>query len=286
VRACKVGVSAATGPAWRVAIVLAMAALFPPPSFAAAASPAGADRLDVIRQRGSLRVAVLHEYPWLKQTATGGPDPFEGAAWLLAREYARRLGVRLQTVPVTFADKVTVLAEDRADITIAPLLRTAAREAMVDMVSYSTAAHCVFGRADNPKLADVSTLDNLNRPDITIGVIAASPQGAWLRQRLPAATLDEVPGSIAELATAEIIAGRADVAPIDKFFFAGLSRSVPGLVSIPRGGACLDSEELSIPIAMAVAKGQPAFLTWLRNVTEDARPAVAAEHARVVRAGP
>lgn len=202
------------------------------------------------------------------------------------RSHARRLVVRLETVPVTFVDKVTVLEADRADITIAPLLRTVTREAMVDMISYSTAAHCVFGRADNPKLAGASALNDLNRPDITIGLITASPQGAWLRQRLPKSKVDAVPGSIADLATAEIMAGRADVAPIDKYFFAGLSRRIPGLVTIPRGDACLASEELSIPIAMAVAKGQPAFLTWLRSAAEEVQPELAAEHARVVAAGP
>lgn len=276
-------VSEVRGHARHAAAVLLATAVF---SVGAAPAPASTERLDAIRHRGSLRVAVLDEFPWLQQMAPGGPQPFEGSAWLLAREYARRLGVRLETVPVTFDDKVTVLEADRADITIAPLLRTVTREAMVDMISYSTAAHCVFGRADNPKLAGASALNDLNRPDITIGLITASPQGAWLRQRLPKSKVDAVPGSIADLATAEIMASRADVAPIDKYFFAGLSRRIPGLVTIPRGDACLASEELSIPIAMAVAKGQPAFLTWLRSVAEEVQPELAAEHARVVAAGP
>ena len=273
--------------AFRMAVAVMVAGvMLAAPAGGAVASPPGADRLDTIRQRGTLRVAVLDEYPWLKQTAAGSPDPFEGAAWYQAREFARRLGVRLQTVAVTFDDKVAVLDADRADITIAPLLKTAAREAVVDMIPYSMAAHCVFGRADNPKLARANALDDLNRSDITIGVIAGSPQGAWLRQRLPLAKLDAVPGSIADLATAEIVAGRADVAPIDKYFFAGLSAQVAGLITLPRADACMASEELSIPIAMAVAKGQPVFLAWLRSVAAQIKPEVDAEHARVVNAGP
>ena len=294
----KMKTSTALGDAWRfldrrirrtpatAVTVLLSCAVLSASSAAAQTPPVSGNRLDTIRHRGTLRVAVLDEFPWLKQMAPGAPEPFEGSAWLLAREYARRLGVRLETVPVTFDDKVSILDADRVDITIAPLLRTASREAMVDMISYSMAAHCVFGRADNPKLAQATALDDLNRRDITIGLIAASPQGAWLQQRLPMAKVDAAPGSIADLATAEIMAGRADVAPIDKFFFAGLARRVPGLITIPRGAACLASEELAIPIAMAVAKGQPAFLTWLRSVAEEVQPKLAAEQARVVAAGP
>lgn len=50
------------------------------------------------------------------------------------------------------------------------------------------------------------------------------------------------------MATDEIVLGRADVAPIDKFFFAGLAKKVPGLVPFPK--AHLTSQEL--PLAYQV----------------------------------
>ena len=247
--------------------------------------PGASKRIDAIKRRGVLRVAVLDEYPWLKRNMAGGSAPFQGPAWRLAEEYAKRLGVRIQTVEVEFANKVSILADEGADITIAPLLRTSAREQIVDMISYSKAAHCAFGRADNPKVARAATLDDLNRPDITVGSIENTPQSAWLRGRLPKAQSRTVPGNIADLATEEVLSGRADVAPIDKFFFAGLARRVPGLVSVPRGGACLASGELPFAIAMAVSKGQPEFTAWLRGVAEAIKPQVEAEQARVTKAG-
>ena len=276
----------------KVLVALLTVALLAPataarPSPVPAAPPtAASDRIDAVRQRGTLRVAVLDEFPWLMATPPGSPEPFQGAAWLLAKTYADRLGVQLQTVPVGFDDKVAVLADDRADITIAPLLRTPERERTVDFIPYSMAAHCVFARADNPKIAGAQTLDDLDRSDIVIGAIAHTPQGAWLTRRLPRAKSREVAGSLADLATDEVVAGRADVAPIDKFFFAGLAKRVPGLVTIPRGEACATSRELSIPIGMASAKGQPAFLRWLRAVAKARRPETEAEQARVVAAGP
>ena len=247
--------------------------------------PGASQRIDAIRRRGALRVAVLDEYPWLKRNPEGAGAPFQGPAWVLAEEYARRLGVRLETVEVKFANKVSILDTDGADITIAPLLRTPAREQAVDMISYSMAAHCVFGRADNPKVSRAVTLDDLDRTDITIGSIENTPQGTWLQSRLPKAQSRAVPGNIADLATDEVVSGRADVAPIDKFFFAGLAKRVPGLVTVPKGDACLASNELPFAIAMAVGKGQPAFIAWLRDVAQAIKPQVEAEQARVTKAG-
>ncbi len=244
--------------------------------------PGASSRIDAIKQRGSLRVAVLNEYPWLKQNRDGGSPPFEGAAWRLAEEYAKLLGVQLETTPVSFDDKVSVVTSGGVDITVVPLLVTPERERTLDFVIYSKAAQCLFGRADNPKLAHATAIDDLNRSDITIGFIADTPQGAWLQGRLPSAGHDGIPGNVADVAVDEIVSRRADVAPIDQYFFAALAKKTPGLVTIPKGGACLASQELTIPIGMAVAKGQPAFIEWLRAVATAIKPQVDAEHAKVV----
>ena len=157
------------------------------------------------------------------------------------------------------------------------------REKVVDMIGYSASAHCVFGLADNPKVAAAERIDDLDQPTVTIGFITGTPQGAWLQKRLVRAARDGVPGNLADLATGEILAHRADVAPIDKFFFSDLRKKVPGLASVPKD--CLASQELPIPIGMAIDKDQPAFLPWLRAVAADIKPAVDADMADAVRAG-
>ena len=246
--------------------------------------PGASSRIDAIRQRGALRVAVLNEFPWLIQNAPADAVPFHGPAWRLAENYARRLGVRIETTPVSFDDKVSILAGGTVDIAIVPLLVTPEREAVVDMIRYSASAHCVFGLADNPKVAAADRLDDLDQPAVTIGFIDGTPQGAWLQKRLSRAAQDGVPGNLADLATGEILAHRADVAPIDKFFFPGLQKKVPGLASVPKD--CLASQELPITIGMAIAKGQPAFVDWLRAVAAAAKPEVDAEMAKTIEAGP
>lgn len=246
--------------------------------------PGASSRIDDIKRRGTLRVAILDEYPWLKENTGSVGAPFEGPAWRLAEEYAKRLGVKLETIPVNFDNKISVLASNQVDITIAPLLATPEREKIVDLIRYSMSAQCLFGRADNPKVARANSIDDLNRSDVTISYITGSPQGVWLQKRLPNTVRRDVPGNLADVPVEEILSRRADVATIDKFFFAALAKKTPRLVSIPKGDACLNSQELSIPIGMAIDKNQPAFLAWLRAVADEIKPQVEAEQVRVEKA--
>ena len=248
--------------------------------------PSVSSRIDAIRQRGSLRVAVLNEYPWLKQT-NGEEAPFEGPAWRLATEYASRLGVKLETVPVSQDAKVPVLSTGKVDITVAPLLETPARDKIVDFVPYSVSAQCLFGLADNPKVAAASSIDDLNRSDVTVAYTTGTPQGAWVQGRLPQAAFLAVPvdpGS-PDVSTKQILSHQADVTTIDKFFFDGVAKKVPGLVTVPRGAACLASQEMPIPVGLGIDKHQPEFLKWLRAVADEIKPQVVAAEARVEKAG-
>ena len=248
--------------------------------------PGVSGRIDAIRQRGSLRVAVFNEYPWLKQTA-GGNAPFEGPAWRLAEEYASQLGVRLETIPVSRDGRIPILSTGKVDITIAPLLETPDRDKLVDFISYSTSAQCLFGLADNPKVASAGSIDDLNRPDVTVAYTTGTPQGAWVQGRLPRAVFLGVPvdpGS-PDVSIKPILSHQADVTMIDKFFFDGIAKKVPGLVTLPRGATCLASQEMPIPVGLGIAKRQPEFLSWLRAVTEEIKPQVVAAEARVERAG-
>ncbi|MFT4507107.1 substrate-binding periplasmic protein [Caballeronia sp. 15711] len=264
-----------------VALVFAMAWS----STGAAAAEPSTGGIDAIRQRGVLRVAVLDEFPWLKERHGAG-EPFEGSAWMIAKEAARRLHVQLVTVHVGFDDKLRILDESRADATIAPLIATTERTRQYGVVVYSQASQCLFGRADDPKLSGARSLDDLNRPDVTIAVVKDAPQGRWLRTRLPSTKVIEVPGNITTVPTAEIVAGRANVATIDQYFFAATSRSTPGLASLPFGTSCLDSHELTLPIGLAVPKDRTDLKVLFTHIVADSRARLASEQRRVVAAGP
>src|SRR5208282_2243685 len=143
-----------------VPAVAADTSLPPPPA------PGKSKMVDAIKQRGVLRVAAIGEFPWLPENTSGQGAQFSGPAWILAETYAKLLGVKLQVIPVSHETKVPILASGQADISIAPLSETPARDKVIDFVNYSKSSLCLFGLASNPKLKDIKTVDDLNRPDI------------------------------------------------------------------------------------------------------------------------
>jgi len=84
-------------------------------------APGASPRIDAIKKAGVLRVGVLANAPWLVENTTGKGDAWSGPAWMLANEYAKRLGVKLEAIPVSHETKVPVLASNQVDISVTPL---------------------------------------------------------------------------------------------------------------------------------------------------------------------
>ncbi|MCW8207277.1 ABC transporter substrate-binding protein [Verminephrobacter aporrectodeae subsp. tuberculatae] len=263
---------------WCLAGLCAVAQAQPAP--AAGASP----RLDAIRKAGALRVGVLQNAPWLVENTTGSGAPWSGPAWLLAEEYARLLGVRLRTVAVSHETKVPVLAANQVDMTISPLGETPQRLNVVDFVTYSTTSVCMFGRADNAPFAQAASVDDLNRPEVTIAYFTGSAEEGWIRTRFPRAQLRAVASSGATAPVEEIMARRADAAPINRVSWVGLQRKVKGLAALPKENNCQSSAEKASPVGLAVDKNQPVYLDWLRQVARAHQARLNADEARMVQA--
>ena len=201
----------------------------------------------------------------------------------MAKEYATRLGVKLETVPVSHETKVPILATGQVDMTIAPLSVTDARKKVVDFVVYSKSTLCFFGKSDNPKLAKIGKVDDLNTPDISIAYFTGTPPETWLPTRLPKAAAKGVQGSGANAPIDEIMSGRADVAPIDTAAWVDMAKKVPGLVVFPKGDECLTKGEFPTDVGMAIDKNQPEFLKWMTAVYALVKDQVAAEELRVLK---
>ena len=73
-------------------------------------APAASPRIDAIKKAGVLRVGVLANAPWLVENTSGSGEAWSGPAWVLANEYAKRLNVKLEAIPVSHETKVPVLA--------------------------------------------------------------------------------------------------------------------------------------------------------------------------------
>ena len=74
--------------------------------------PGASPRIDAIKKAGALRVGVLANAPWLVENTSGQGEAWSGPAWLLAQEYAKRLNVKLEAIPVSHETKVPVLASN------------------------------------------------------------------------------------------------------------------------------------------------------------------------------
>src|SRR5581483_6241127 len=157
---------------------------------AASGAPAGpppenSPRVKAIKQRGTLRVGAIGEFPWLPENTSGSGDKFSGPAWILANEYAKRLGVKLEVVPVSHETKVPVLASNQVDITIAPLSETPARDKVIDFIIYSKSALCYFGLSNNPKLQNVNKPEDINRSDLTLAYFQGTPPETLIPPKYP-----------------------------------------------------------------------------------------------------
>lgn len=245
--------------------------------------PTNSPRIDAIRKSGELRVGVLNNAPWLNENTSGDDKPaWNGPAWMLASEYARLLGVKLRPVPVSHETKIPVLASNQVDMSITPLAETPERMKVVDFVIYSNTSVCMFGRAGNDKLTKINTVDGLNSPDITIAYFTGGAEENWVKVRFPKAKLRGVSSSGATAPVEEIMAKRADVAPINRVSWVSLSHKVSGLMAYPKENNCQGSQEKASPVGLAIDKNQPVYLAWLRQVEKTMQAKLTADESNVV----
>jgi polar amino acid transport system substrate-binding protein len=272
---------------WKHAALVLAVLLVPVWALAQTAVPAAGQskKIDEIKKRGVLRVAVIGEFPWLPENTSGSGPKFSGPAWILAEEYAKRLGVKVDTIAVSHETKVPILASGQADLSIAPLSVTETRLKVVDFVVYSKSSICYVGLASNPKLSNVKSMDDLNRDDLTMAYFTGSAPEPFLPKRFPKLKLRAIQGSGANVPLEEILSKRADVAPLDAIATPKLAKEVQGLRFIPAGDDCLRSNEMATPVGLALAKGDPAFLNWLTAVEKEIHKRLEDEEIRITKEG-
>jgi len=264
------------------AAIFAALALAWPAAAQEVPQPGASPRIDAIRKAGALRVAVLANAPWLIENTTGAGEHWSGPAWVLAGEYAKRLGVKVDPILVSHETKIPVLAANQADISITALAETPERDKVVDFVLYSNTSVCMFGRADDPRFARAKTVDDLNQPDVTIAYFIGGAEEGWVKERFPKAKFLGVANSGATAPLEDIMARRADAAPINRIPWVPMNRKVKGLAVLPSANNCQDSKEKAQPVGVAIDKNQPAFLAWLRAVEKSIHPRLEAAEQKVI----
>jgi polar amino acid transport system substrate-binding protein len=269
--------------AWKGLIALVALMVVALPAAAQDVPPSGkSPRIDAIKKAGVLRVGVLANAPWLIENTTGSGEHWSGPSWDLAKEYAKRLDVKLEPVLVSHETKIPVLAANQVDISITALAETPERIPVVDFILYSNTSVCMFGRTDNPKFANAQTVDDLNTPDVTIAYFIGAAEEGWVKQRFPKAKFLGVANSGATAPLEDVMAKRADAAPINRIPYVPMSRKVKGLASLPKENNCQSSTEKAQPVGVAIDKNQPEFLAWARAVEKAIHSQLAASEQAVI----
>ncbi|MDO8249767.1 MAG: transporter substrate-binding domain-containing protein [Rhodoferax sp.] len=247
-------------------------------------APGASARIDAIRKAGVLRVGVVNNPPWLAQNTTGEGEAWSGPSWLLGKEFAKLLGVQMVPVPVSHETKVPALIANQMDIMIGPLNQNAERAKIIDFVTFSSTGVCMFGRADNPKFTNAKTLDDFNKPDITMAYFSGAGEEPLVREQFSKAKLRGVSNSGSVAPIEEVLAGRSDVAPLNRMLWPNISKKVKGLAVFPKENNCQDSKIFEIKTGMGVDKNQQVYVEWLREVEKRMQPALAAEEVRMTQA--
>jgi polar amino acid transport system substrate-binding protein len=268
----------------RGALLAATFAAFGPAALAQTPPAPGASaRVDAIRKAGVLRVGVVNNPPWLVQNTSGDGEDWSGPSWTLGKEFAKLLGVKMVPVPVSHETKVPALVANQMDIMIGPLNQTAERAKIIDFVTFSSTGVCMFGRADNPKFTSAKTLEDFNKPEITVAYFSGAGEEPLVHQQFPKAKLRGVANSGSVAPIEEVMAGRSDVAPLNRMLWPNINRKVKGLAVFPKENDCQDSKIFELETGMGVAKEQQVYLDWLRAVAQRMQPALTEEERRMTR---
>jgi polar amino acid transport system substrate-binding protein len=183
---------------------------------------------------------------------------------------------------VSHETKVPVLASNQVDMTVSPLSVTPERLKVIDFVTYASTSLCVFGRADNPKVANAKSIDDFNKEGVVVAYYTGGGEEHWVKTRFPNATLRGVSTAGTAAPVEEIMAKRADVTPINRIPWVALNKKVKGLKALPEGNNCQDSKEMGTDIGSAIDKNQPEFLAWLNAVRDRMQKQLVAEETQMV----
>ncbi len=212
----------------------------------AAPQPARADALSDITARGTLRVAVPQDFPPFGSVSTDMTP--QGYDVDVAGLIAGKLGVKVELVPVTSANRIPYLQTNKVDLVISSLGKNPDREKVID---FSTAYAPFFNGVFAPDSVTVKEAKDL--AGMTVGVTRGAVEDLELTKIAPADTTIKryednngtisafLSGQVATVATGNVVAAailerNPPKRPELKFLiknspcFVGLNKNEPALL--------------------------------------------------------
>ncbi len=215
------------------------------------ALPAAAgERLDAIKDRGTLRVAGVVYEPLMIRKADGS---FVGFDVDLLTRFSEKIGVKLEVVDAGWDTAVAGLTTAKWDV-VPAICITDKRKEVVDFTEpYIDLGGAFIVAANNPK--NLQTVEDLDKPEIVFADVAGGWGEDFARKAAPNAEHKLFPQATDADITQEILSGRADVAVMNTPITTGLIRKQFGeqIRFIPGWDQPLDID--SCPVGYALPKG-------------------------------
>jgi polar amino acid transport system substrate-binding protein len=216
---------------------------------------APADIAPVLAPNGVLRVGVYPGSPTslVRDAKTGEA---KGVSVDVGRELARRLGARYEQVEFQrVAEVIDGIKAGKADFTITNASPARARD-----VDFSQPVLAIELGYLAPPGSSVTSVADVDRPGVRIGVTEGSTSQRTLNERLKNATLVAAPNM---KAAAEMLKGRQlDAFATNKAILFELSDNVPG-------SHVLDGRWGVEHLAVAIPKGRERGATYIKSFVED-----------------
>jgi polar amino acid transport system substrate-binding protein len=212
------------------------------------------DTLATIRTRGTLRVGVVANEPFVMRDASG---ELAGFSIDLGRQLAADMGVEVEFVPTSWSQVIPDLIDRHFDVAATGLWITPSRALVVNFTDATSvgAMHLIASKS----LAGTKTsVADFNAPDVRLVVMAGTSQEGIAARTFPKATLIKVQADADPLAP--VLEGKAH----------GVIVTTPSPQLVVRQAPDRLVQPLEQPLqvtrsAMAVRKGDADFLNFLNS---------------------
>ena len=211
-----------------------------------------ADSLDDVLESGTLRVGVSLYEPWVMKNKEG---QLYGYEIQVAQQLAKDLAVEIEYKIVEWEDLIPSLKNNDIDVIISGMAITPKRALHVNFSNpYGHSGVSVAANIEKTK--DINSLQELNSPKVTLGVVSKSVSEPVANQVFANANIKSFTKSedAVDALLNNSIHALIEASPVPKF----LALEHPSKVDVP-----LNKPLLSYKAGMAVNKGEQDFLNYL-----------------------
>ncbi|WP_147821558.1 transporter substrate-binding domain-containing protein [Salidesulfovibrio onnuriiensis] len=210
--------------------------------------------LEAIMQRGAIRVGFDTFKPWAMKDKKGEYIGFEID---VARKLAEDMGVKIRFVPTQWAGIIPALQTGKFDVIIGGMSVTPKRNLKVNFsIPYEFSGMSII--ANSAKAKGFDSLDDFNKPEVTVIVRLGTTAHVAARNFLPKATLKVF--SEESQTIQELLNGRGHALVASNPLPRTLAKEYEGKLFLP-----LKDDFTREPIAFAVRKSDMDFLNFLNN---------------------